>query len=278
MTTQKIAAHLISYGVILYRFYTGDSPDQVGTAAFWDQAVKELYQQNPFPDYWQGKVIRVFHGDCPELDRLTASKVVNLQDYRPDLPGCQPAEGLNTGRSMDLMLFPPNWTPDGVSPFPITQDEFNRTRRDMAHEEGHGYEFACQVLSGQLYVQKELKRLWRSLSPMHAEGGEGESFAEDFRALMGTQETLGSFSDGVRFYPSDRPALYVLMRAMYWMVKNLAGKILADIQAQPDRVTWREHKLNFIGPIFVGMEEVGFFSLDANRTLWKMKNNTWERV
>ncbi|PIQ23670.1 hypothetical protein COW36_06600 [bacterium (Candidatus Blackallbacteria) CG17_big_fil_post_rev_8_21_14_2_50_48_46] len=284
MITQKYVAHYISHGVILHRYFIGDSADEVGSAAFWDQHIKELFAQHPFTDYWAGLDLQIWHMDSPRLDEMRAQGLVNLEDFDLVKAGCQVAAGLFFSKDrLDLGVFPPGYQADSVSPNKLTVTNLNDARRTLSHEAGHFHAMMSGYGSTSAFISKELTRCFSELRPPQAQN-EGECWAEVYRAFMGSDEVRGTFSDGVQYTPAQNLRLFNLMRAAYWLQGNLNQRIIDRLQVSNSLCFWQDFSLQnqlFQAPKLVSN---GWFGVDANwnKHKWSQNKTTgqwaWERV
>ena len=216
----------LNYGVLLTRYAVGDDPNVCGQVGFWQSAVNQLYAQMPFPGLFKPLKLNIWHMDHPEQDRRFANKQYCLADYDPNTPGAQTADGL-TGGEMDLALFPDGWTLDYSGPFrPIPDSALYHARKAMAHEFGHWHQWQCRYGAAD-DVSKWIAQRWREMRPCQA-ANEYEDWAEVYRALFGTDECRGYYSDGKPVSVSGE--LKALLQCAYWLQGNLQNlKVTAFI-------------------------------------------------
>lgn len=252
---------ILNHNVTLIRWHVGPNPDECGTVAFWQAALDQLYAQQPFRGLFDTLKLNVWHMDHPELDRRVLAKQWCLEDYDPNTPGFQVADGL-TAAGIDLGLFPAGWTP-GVytGPYrPLTDTSRTKARKALSHEFGHWHQGQCRY-GGADEVAKWIKLRFRELRPHQAAGdNEYEDWAECYRAMLGTDECRGFFSDGKIFSPSVE--LYSLMRCTYWLQGNLAGLKVHDFTPQAGGVVYQAlygvaWKWRFIGNDWRSQEWTG---------------------
>lgn len=283
---QKYAAHYISHGVVLHRYYIGDSADEVGSAQFWDQHIKELFDQLPFPDYWAGLDLKIWHMDSPELDAMRARGEVNLEDYDKAQPGCQVAAGLFFNKDrLEIGVFPDGYRPETVSTNKLTATNLANARRVLSHEAGHFHAAMCGAFDTSSFVRKEITRLFReqlqALGLSAQLGGEGEAWAEMYRAMLGAAECRGSFSDGKLFAAPRR--LYLLFRTAYWLQSNLNQRVITDFALGTENlVWWQDWSITYPLPGFPQMKSNGWFAVDQNWVKYQYKiiagQWAWEKV
>jgi len=268
----KYAAHYISHGVVLHRFYIGESPDELGTAAFWDAHIKELYDQLPFPEYWSGLDLQVWHMDSPKLDEMRASGEVNLEDYDLKTSGCQIAAGLFFSKDrLDLGVFPEGYKPEAVSPNKLTVTNLLNARKTLSHEAGHFHAMMCGAFDTGAYIRKEITRVFReqlqALSLAGQFGNEGEAWAEFYKSMLGAVECRGSFSDGKPFNPPR--SLYLLFKTAYWLQGNLNQRVIDGFTVAENLVWWQDYSITYPIPGFPQLKSNGWFAVDQNWTKYK---------
>lgn len=220
-------------GITLHRHYL-NTPDELGTVAQWQREIDGLFSQLPFPAYWSGLVLSVWHMDHPDLK----AGVSNLRDYDPNQPGCQVAAGLYWGKKqLDIGVFPDNYNPNQAGSTAIP--EVNRTAalRVLSHEIGHMHHDICGLASNRDAISNEITRLFRQLRPNQTPN-EYEDWAETYRAVMGTDATRGTFSDNKPYAPSS--ALLTLMKAAYWLSAAQAGKVIHSVSVSVGYAQWAQ--------------------------------------
>lgn len=227
----------IAHGTRLTRNPVGTNPDELGTLDFWSEPIHQMYAQHPFPDYQKNRAIIVWHMDHAELDRLTAQRIYNNQDYDPGTPGCQTASGLQApdppaGRGIEMGVFPTPWQADySGSSRAISEQARRDARRAYSHEEGHRFFDKSRVFKNEDDISRLLGANWEALRPHQAAGDSThEDGAETYYAVLGADECRGHFSDGKPFTPS--PQLYSFMRCLYWLSANLKGAWVASLVPQ----------------------------------------------
>ena len=282
---QKYAAHYISHGVVLHRFFIGDSPDEVGTAAFWDAHIKELFEQLPFSEYWSGLDLKIWHMDSPELDAMRARGEVSLEDFDKVTPGCQVAAGLFFNKDrLELGVFPDGYRPEGISPNKITVVNLANARKTLSHEAGHFHAFMCGAFDIGSFIRKEITRVYReylqTLGLSAQLGGEGEAWAEFYRAMLGAVECRGKFSDDKPFAPPRK--LYMLFRTAYWLQGNLNQRIIDSFTVNENLVWWQDFSVVYPIPGIPQLKSNGYFAVDQNWVKYQYKNSAgtwaWEKV
>lgn len=228
------------YGIVLHRFFV-DYADQLGTVPFWEQSFKDLYNQMPFPDLWNGLDVWVWDMRHPQLPQDTLNKVSNLLDYDVNTPGYQVAAGLFTSKDkLELAVFPIGWTPDKPWGGTFSDSTVLYARNTMSHEVGHFYANQGGYETGTSYIEKKLTELFNTFVPADFQNKKGEYFAECYRGACGDRNALGKFSDGKIFYRAG--GLFTLMKTWYWLVGNLKNKFIDNIQLFEDRIEWDEYE------------------------------------
>lgn len=273
MTEIKYVAHRISGGVILERYYAGDNPNQVGTAAFWDEFLIQMQRRLPFPDYWRDLKIKIIHGDSAYLDWLRKNGRVGLEDYDLSAPGCQGAAGLffdKTNEGLHLAIFPPGYTPDGISPHPLTVEQLFAARETMAHELGHLLAFMIEYgPNSQHFICRQITKNLDQLMPLWVSPGQGgERLAECYRAWMGHDSAIGKTSDNRAIPAANYPAAATLLICSYWLKTNLQGTPIDAFTVTPERCEWDEYEFYnpWWSPFAAQLRKKGRFAVDRNWT------------
>jgi len=228
----------LNFGTTLTRWPISH-PDTLQSPIFWQKPLDEMYAQMPFPSLWQPLRLHVFHMDHPELDARIGRRTPCLEDYAPDQPGFQVAAGLQMDFDVAIALFPTGYT-TGVYTGPeraLSASSCAAGRKVMAHEAWHYAFFMCRY--GHL-ANDDVSRLnttrFRELRPRQAEN-EYEDAAETGRAVLGCNETRGTFSDGKPFTAS--PELYALLRCMYQLTASLKGAWVASYAPQAGGIMYQ---------------------------------------
>lgn len=226
----------IAHGTQLTRCAMGTA-DELGAPAFLEEPIHQMYAQHPFPSYQAGRKLTYWHMDHPELDRLTALKIANLQDYDTIKDGCQTAVGLQwpdppESKGIEIGVSPANWQPDYTGPArPLTEQARRNARKAYSHEEGHRYFWKSRVWKNEDDISRLLTQRFQELRPRQGHN-EYEDGAEVFRALLGADECRG-------YYSNDQPATNIspelrsLVRCLYWLSANLRGAWVASLVPKP---------------------------------------------
>lgn len=249
------------YGVILKRFYVGDSPDEVGTIEFWSEPVRQLFDQMPFAQLWNGLELEIWHMCSPDL--VTQNKQT-LLDYDLSKPGCQSAVGLTFGKKkICLGVYPEGFMP-GYSDNPVDVTESNRqcTRKALSHEFGHLLHFGADLDAANT-IGQEMRREWDVLRPRQA-ANTHEDWAECCRALFGTSDVRGTFSDGKPFVPT--PRLFTFLKVAYWLGVNLSSRPVNDLTVFDTFVRWYR------------TDESKYYALTSNWEQFAWNGTGWNRV
>lgn len=226
---------VLNFGVTLTRCNYGPDSNECGAVSFWQQALDQLYAQMCFPGLFKPLAIWVWHMDHEDQDRMAAAHQYCLEDYDPNTPGYQVADGLTGGR-MDLGLFPDGWQAEYTGPLrPITEAARQHARKAMSHEFGHWHQWQCRY-GGSDDVAKLITQRFHELRPHQAEN-EYEDWAECYRALLGADECRGFYSDDKPC--TARPEVRALLRTAYWLQSNLANLKITDFNVQSDGVVYR---------------------------------------
>lgn len=212
----------LPYGVILIRFNVGPDINEVGTLSFWTEILHQLYAQMPFPSLWNKLKLSVWHMDHSTLDEMFRQGRACLQDYDTATPGYQVAVGLYTGNGeLAIAIFPANWQADYTGPArPLTEDARIYGRKVWSHEAGHFYFDQSNYGKFLDDISRILTQWFRANRPKQTEN-EHEDGAEVYRAVCGSEDVRGTFSDDKPFTP--KPELRSFIRCMFWMAANLRG-------------------------------------------------------
>lgn len=276
--TTKYMVNRISHGVVLHRYYIGQNPDEVGTPAFWDEAIKQLYARHPFPGYWDGLGLHIWHMDCPALDEMRSRGEVCLEDFAPNVAGCQVAAGLFHNKSrLEIGVFPPGYSPERQSGQPILERDLIAARTVLSHEAGHFHAHMSGYGDRSTYIRRQITDMFNNLlikSGLKL-GPPGEAWAEIYRAIMGTDETIGTFSDWKRAQiPGE---LAYLVKSAYWLQGNLAGKIIGQLEISDRFISWEEFRVEtrfFISQLV----SVGLYGLSDNWELMRWYGQKWQKI
>jgi hypothetical protein len=233
----------LKYGMMLHRYTPGDNFDELGTVAQYNLLADQLLMQFGYAPLLQGVGIHLYHMDCDSLDDETKRGIVNLQDYNLTKEGHQTASGLYWNREkLQLGVFPFDWSADYIGPYRrITEYGRNRAALTLAHEFGH--HAARAWFDVKKPICQELRRLWE-LNSSPNQTTSGEKVAEDYRALMGTDATRGTFSNGVKYTKADNPKLYTILRLANPLTEKLKDKIIKNVQLYQDHsIQWQEFEI-----------------------------------
>lgn len=260
----------------LTRWHVGPNPDELGGVAFWRPRLEQLYRVAPFRALFDRLQFEVWHMDHPELDAQTKAKLINLKDFDPQNAGNQTVAGLHdtpggtaNGLAVSrirLGMFPANWNPDRPAANPaITEAERLRIAGCLPHEFGHrmhhvlkygGDPFTAPAgAGGQFWVHGTL--LFNSLRPRTGHNP-SEDFAEVWRACMGTDETMGKFSNGAAY---SNARMTALLKWWVWALFNLSGNQIDQVRVGEGWVEWQQ-----LGPVW-------FPSVETHRLI----TGSWQR-
>lgn len=225
-------------GITLKRFYCGASPDELGRVDFWKQSIDEMYAKMPCPDLWKNLTIEIWHMDHPDL--LEAGKVT-LADYDPNTPGCQVAAGLYFGNErLALGVFPEGWqAPQPNNPRQVNDYNAWKTRNVLPHEIGHWYfDQSGMNKGGTSHIQKILDWNWENVIRIKQIPNTHEEAAEFYRAMFGTSDTIGRFSDNKPFVPGEKKKSFVKM--IYMLYGTLKNTYIRSFQLHDTWCEWEE--------------------------------------
>lgn len=217
--------NLLNFNTLLIRWFLS-TPDELGTTAYWQQPLDQLYAQMPFRGLFEKLKLNIWHMDHGELTWRVEHGQWCLKDYDTSKPGYQVADGL-TASEIDLAVFPDGWRPEDTNQArPLPASALSHARKALSHEFGHWHQGQCRYGQSDPIAQK-ITQWWQANRP-HQAGNEYEDWAECYRATHGADECRGFFSDNKPFNPS--PELYAFLRCAYWLQGNLAGKQIANFQ------------------------------------------------
>jgi hypothetical protein len=219
----------------LKRYYLSN-PSECGPPEEWDRRFSQIFEQMPFRDTQRGITLEVIHMDHPKLDEDTLNKIINVQDFDPNEPGCQTVSAFQKGLLIQIGLRPANWSPWGLAVNPtITQQTLLNGMATLSHEYGHLYAWLCRH-----HGTDDIARLCRvaieAILP-----GQGhnvyEDLAECLRAAIGSNEVRGTFSDGK--VANLAPELVAALRGWFWLTFNLNGKTVSHVSPRPGGVMYQ---------------------------------------
>ena len=266
----KYVAHYVSGGVILQRYYTGNDPDQVGTAAFWDEYIKQMIKRLPLPQFWKNRVIKVIHGDSYYLNWLRENGKVGLEDVDLSKPGCQGVAGLFFDKDLEglhIAVWPRDHKPDGISPHPLTPQQLYDARQTLVHEMGHGLaQWIEYDVNSQRYICRQITKNLDLLMPSWVSPGQGgERLAECYRAWMGADATMGLTSDNRPLKASDYPRAATLLQCSPWLVPHMEGRLIDAFEVSETQCSWDEYEWRRVwwNPFQPVLEKVGRFAVDC---------------
>lgn len=233
----------LKYGITLHRYTPGDNFDELGTVAQYNLLADQLIMQYGYASLFNGADWHLYHMDCESLDEKTKRGIANLQDYDPRKPGNQVAAGLYWNRDrLELGVFPPSWTTDYIGPYRrITDYGRNRAALTLPHEFGH--HAARKWFDKDHNICRALRQLWESNGSPN-QTTPAEKVAEDYRALMGTDATRGTFSNGIKYTRDDNPRLYTVLRLANPLIDRLKTKYISNVRFWGDNhIQWNEYEL-----------------------------------
>lgn len=223
------------YGITLHRIYV-HHPDELGTLARWETAIRALFWQLPFKDYWQGTVIKGFNLSAPETPQ-------QLVDYDRETPGFQTAAGLDVpGKELWISFFPEGWKPGSAPSGNIPIATIDQRISTLSHELGHQYAEYSGFKVDKTPFQRCLTQLFRVCRPDQA-SNEDECWAEVYRALMGADNVRGYFSDGKPFYSQSCRAI---LRTAWYLNYTLGNRTIWNLTTYGDWVQWCEYGLFWV--------------------------------
>ena len=160
----------------------------------------------------------------------------DLIDYDRATPGFQTADGLDVaGPEVWISFYPPGFRP-GDAPKPIPPENVIQRMNAVDHELGHQHGAYCGIWSGTSAIQKLLTERFKAMMPGQA-SNEWEDYAECYRALLGSDECRGFFSNNK---PYNNESLRALFRGAWYISRALSGKMVTDLSAAGKYVQWCE--------------------------------------
>lgn len=237
----------------------------VGTVEFWSQPVHEMYPQHPFKAFWAKLILNARHADSPAVQAELDQGIANEADYDLKKPGCQRAAGLYKG--LDLGIFIPVVPSyDGDKPRQIYEPDRIRARGVVSHETGHFHDDMCGAWTNRDDVTRLITARFLELRPGQGQN-EVEDWAEVFRAVMGTNDTRGTYSDG---NPANiSPELRALMRCGYWLAESLRGRWVCSLVPKPGGVMYQT---------FIGLGWRWRWISDADWHSEEHNGSTWVKI
>lgn len=220
-------------GVTLFRVYKHHA-DEVGTLEAWSAKLWQLFNQNPFKEYWAGFVIRACNLAAPETPQ-------ELIDYDKNTPGFQVADGLDPwGKEVWISFYPPGYNPalpnqNTEIPSAVREKRMNAVDHELGHQHDQYTLFERgNFMAVGTQISKDINRLISDLLP-----GQGHNTAEDYaecyRCLMGSDAVRGTFSDGKQW---SNDTLRGLMRGSWYVQQVLKNKMYNNLSAYHGYIQW----------------------------------------
>lgn len=228
-----IDVRALPWNITLER-HSMDHPDEVGSVPFWQTELDQLIRQNPFPQFWDGFKLEVWHMNDPQLKHDQP----NVLDYNLGQIGNQSAYGLcfmGGKKRIQIAVYPDQWRSDQSGSNHVTEKSRQISRQSLSHEIGHMYADQCGIFTNYDRISAELTAAFRKWRTFQA-SSEVEDIAEIYRAVMGGDEVRGKYSDGKAF--GHHPELSTLMRGMFWLSNNLRHQVICDLVVKQDFIEW----------------------------------------
>lgn len=231
-----IDVRALPWNITLERHSMGH-PDEVGSVPFWQTELDQLIRQNPFPQFWDGLKIEVWHMNDKDLQKNKP----NVLDRDEAKAGCQNSQelcfmnGIGGEKRIQIAVYPEQWREQQDGPNHITERQRNISRQSLSHGVGHLYGDECGIFSNYDRISAELTAAFRKWNTKHAQS-EVEDVAEIYRAVMGGDDVRCKYSDGKQF--GYHPELSTLMRGMFWLSKNLRHQVICDLVVKQDFIEW----------------------------------------
>ena len=269
----------LPHGAMLER-KTGGHINELGSLAFWAQALHELYAQMPFKPLFDRLLIIVWHMNHPDLDAMRKKQIANLEDYDPKKPHCQVARGLfhswhpnYPGKLViEIGMFPSVWNEDTTGWDAIDPGQLAIGRSVLSHEMGHLYGH----MSGYgkpTSINYHMEQVWAQYRPKQGHN-EYEDWAEVYRAVCGAKDAIGTFSDGKNYIPPHQ--LHTLMKTAYWLHAALKDKAIAKfdcISAHENYAQWAERSGHWWFPFY----KDSWRKIATDWTLYEWILSEWSR-
>lgn len=236
--------------VTLKRFYCGDSntQDQLGTIHFWKKYIDELYAQMPFKELWRNLVLEIWHMDHPDLLILSRDKKIpTLLDFKVDVPGYQTAVGLHFGNErIALGVFPTGWDKHNPNDYlPVNTANLIYTAKAMSHEIGHWYFEESKFFHRSNEIQKIMNNLYIE-NKYTQTANISENAAEEYRAIFGSDDVRGFFSDNKPYTPTNK--LRTLIKIGYMLNGVLSNKNFSNFVMHDTWCEWIEYGFWYWNP------------------------------
>lgn len=260
---RKMHSQEIKYGITLERYYVEQSPDSVGTIAYWEAALTDIFGNMPFASIYENLVIRIFDMYHGIIDDWRSQGLITLEDIDMKKDGCQGGSGLYWGgkfddspHMLDLAIYrqQPHDPYAVTPPCKIMQIDLDNARQALGHELGHHYMRMCNYGSfATTPAQIHMSTIFNNIRVKHIPNAH-EAGAEMFQALCGVKQIKGKYSD--KKPHSMTPEQQTFMLTWYWLQGNL--NIYSDFTVSGSMCWWQEYSSTLFG--------------------WKLGNKGWRGV
>lgn len=247
----------IAHGVTLNRYPALTVPiDSMGTVEFWNVPIHQIYAQMPYKALFNGLDKNIWDEKNNTLEQVKAQqKEPCLLDYDINTPGNQRAVGLHWSNQNRIdLLVAANWS-------------LIKARAVFSHEFGHRYQHMCRLLlmgTETSSARRALRTLWDTLRP-HQGHNTWEDWAEVCRAVFGSDEARGTFSDGKPANISGK--LRSLIRGAFWF--SFIKEDVTDVQLGDFYIQWK-HWTSWV------TYEYRYFNTE-NFTQYIWQNGQWQQ-
>lgn len=216
----------IVHGITFNRDSAGLPADAVGTPEFWEQPFHEMYAQHPFQAFWKALTLTVRHIDSKAIQEEINQGIANEEDFDPNKPGYQRAAGLYKGLSKGLYI-PIRPYAVGEYPRPVSLADLIRSRGVVDHESGHFHDDMSRAWSNADDITRLSESVFMAIRPGQGQN-KVEDWAECFRAVFGSDDARGKFSDNS---PADSitPELHSFMRCVWWLSVALKDRWVVSL-------------------------------------------------
>lgn len=224
-------------------------PEELGTAQQWEDTIKQLYSQMPFPDLWKPLQLEIWN-----MNRTAGNPLYNYDGKGGTATGLTwPGQNL-----IQLGVFA-----DGTG---LTSRSITNALKTLSHEAGHYYADRCGIESGQAQIQKTLTNKFNELRP-HQTEPLSEDFAEVYRAICGADNVRYTFSNDKAYTAPER--LQTLVKTAYWLVGNIGQAGVSNFSIPGGYCQWLQSDNLF---------SHAWYAVDQNWIKYRWNGKDWLKV
>lgn len=271
-------------GISLERYYTEDSPDSVGSVAFWESEINEVVGRMNIPELYPNLVIRIIDMYHKVIQDRRDKGLVTLEDIKPSTKECEYGAGLYWAGKFDtdphvieigIYRQVPHQPDAKVAPVKIVQKDLEDAKGVIGHEMGHHYMRMCgygkfAVTDAQKFFSKEFDQM----RVKHIESPQ-EAGAEMFQAVCGIDEIVGKYSDKNPHNMTDGQVSFV--KNWYKLTKLTDRTVFGDLKYSRSGASWVEYWITvplFGNSIKLFPKLTHWLDRDNNHKVWR--NGRWE--